>query len=65
MTEIQDSLKKLREASQNLENSVGKTETDDEYVRSLKSALDEINTNMEKLRKGVEQYQNSPIQFRK
>lgn len=65
MTEIQDSIKKLREASQNLEKSVSQTDTDDEYVRSLKSALDEINSNMEKLRKGVEQYSNSPIQFRK
>lgn len=65
MTEIQDSLKKLRAAQESLEKSVNKTSSDDEYVQTLKSTLDEINSNMEKLKKGVEQYQNSPIRFRK
>jgi len=65
VTEIQDSLKKLRAAQESLEKSVNKTSSDDEYVQTLKSTLDEINSNMEKLKKGVEQYQNSPIRFRK
>ena len=65
MTEIKDSLKRIREASKALEKNINGAGSDTEHIESLRSTLAEINSNLEQLKLGVEQYQNSPIQIRK
>ena len=65
MTEIKESLKRIREASAALEKNINVPETNEQYIRDLHSALEEINSNLEQLKSGVEQYQNSPIRLRK
>jgi len=65
MTEIKESIKRIREASAVLEKNIDKPECDDHYIRTLHETLEEINSNLEQLKEGVEQYQNSPIRVRK
>ena len=65
MTEIKESLKRIREASAALEKNMNKPDGDDQYMQTLHDTLEEINSNLEQLKQGVEEYQNSPIRFRK
>lgn len=65
VTEIRNTLNKLRKASLNLEKHVP-TEMGVEYnLEQLRSALTELHENMEALKQGVEQENDCPIQVKK
>jgi len=65
MTEIKESLQRIREASLALKKNIDEPDSDTHSVAAIHRTLAEINTNVEQLKLGVEQYQNSPIRLRK
>ena len=65
MTDIRNSIEKLRAASKLLENADYSDPNDQEKIQNLRDALSELNENMEELKMGVNQSTNSPIRFNK
>lgn len=65
MTNIKNSLEKLRAASKLLEQTDCSDPYDQEKVQSLRDALNELNQNMEEFKSGINSASNSPIRFNK
>ena len=64
MTEIKESLQRLRQASIALEQQITSSEHDTKLVHTLHRTLTEINDNVESLRTELDRYTDSPIQLR-
>lgn len=65
MTNIKNSLEKLRAASKLLEQTDCSDPYDQEKVQSLRDALTELNQNMEEFKSGINNASNAPIRFNK
>lgn len=65
MTEIRETIQKLLQANQELEQQSESGIPNQSQVRALHSVLSEMQNNMEELKQGVGKYQNSPIKVRK
>ena len=65
MTDIKNSLEKIRAASKMLQENDYSANSDEEKIQSLRDTLFEINQGIEKLKEGVSQADKSPIRFNK
>lgn len=65
MTDIKNSLEKIRAASKMLEQADYSGSYDEEKIQSLRDTLFEINEGVEQLKEGVSQSENSPIRVNK
>lgn len=65
MTDIKNSLEKIRAASKMLQENDFSADSDEEKIQNLRDTLSEINDGIEKLKEGVSQTENSPIRFNK
>lgn len=65
MTNIKNSLEKIRAASKMLEQADYSGSYDEEKIQSLRDTLSELNDGVEQLKTDVNQSENSPIRFNK
>lgn len=65
MTNIKNSLERIRAASKMLEQADYSGSYDEEKIQSLRDTLSELNDGVEQLKTDVNQSENSPIRFNK
>lgn len=63
MTDIQESLSKLRQASEHLDEKVSSDEIDMKVIEELQRSLLEVHVQVEELRQNVEVNNGSPLKY--
>ena len=63
MTEIQDSLTKLRLASEQLDQEVSSDQVDVKVIEDLQKSLLEVHVQVEELKQNIEVNNSSPLKY--
>ena len=63
MTDIQEALSKLRQASEQLDEKVSSDEIDMKVIEELQRSLLEVHVQVEELRQNVEVNNGSPLKY--